>query len=72
MNNTIDKVYTTALAKPLKFSPSVFINIISAQREIYLDKRDHYADIHDDINMRYYEHKADACRELLRIITENF
>lgn len=72
MNSTKDKVYTTAAVKPLKFSPSVFINIISAQREIYLDKRDYYAESHDDINMRYYEHKADACRELLRIITENF
>ena len=44
MNNTTDNVYTTATVKPLKFSPSVFINIISAQREIYLDKRDYYAD----------------------------
>lgn len=64
--------YTVVQNKPIKYNPSVFINLISAEREVYLDKRDYYASNHDDVNMSYYEHKADACRELLRLITEKF
>lgn len=67
-----NSVYTVVQNKPVKYSPSVFINLISAEREVYLDKRDYYASNNDDVNMRYYEHKADACRELLRLITEKF
>lgn len=70
--NAENSAYTMVQKKPVKYSPSVFINLISAEREVYLDKRDYYASNHDDVNMRYYEHKADACRELLRLITEKF
>ena len=65
-------VYNTANAPIMKYSPSVFTNIIEAELRIYQDKRDYYAQIHDDINMRYYEAKSDACRELLRLIVEKF
>lgn len=65
-------IYNTTNAPIMKYSPSVFANIIEAELNIYQDKRDYYAQLNDDVNMRYYEAKSDACRELLRLIVEKF
>lgn len=65
-------IYNTANQPILKYSPSVFTNLIEAELNIYQDKRDYYAQMNDDVNMRYYEAKSDACRELLRLIVEKF
>lgn len=56
----------------MKYNVAVFTNMIETKKEIYLSKRDYYAEEDDFLNMRYYEAKADACRELLRTISETF
>ena len=58
--------------KPMKYNVSVFTNLIATKKEIYLSKRDFYAEANDDINMRYYDAKADACQELLHTISLMF
>ena len=58
--------------KPMKYNVSVFTNLISTKQEIYLSKRDFYAEANDDLNMRYYDAKADACRELLYTMSKMF
>lgn len=58
------------MMKPMKYNAAVFINMVTAQKEIYLSKRDYYAEENDYVNMRYYDAQADACRELLHTIIE--
>lgn len=58
--------------QPMKYNVSVFINLIAMKKEAYLSKRDFYAKANDDLNMRYYDAKADACRELLYNIEKIF
>lgn len=65
-------MYTIIQQKPMKYNVAVFTNMIETKKEIYLSKRDYYAEEDDFLNMRYYEAKADACRELLRTISETF
>ena len=65
MNNTVEM-------KPTKYNVSVFTNLIATKKEMYLSKRDFYAEANDDINMRYYEAKAEACRELMCTINALF
>lgn len=60
------------MPKPMKYDVAVFTNLIKTKKEIYLSKRDYYAEEDDFLNMRYYEAKADACRELLYTINEMF
>ena len=60
------------MQKPMKYDVAVFTNLIKTKKEIYLSKRDYYAEEEDSINMRYYEAKADACNELLYTINEMF
>lgn len=56
----------------MKYDVAVFTNLIKTKKEIYLSKRDYYAEEEDSLNMRYYEAKADACSELLYTINEMF
>lgn len=56
----------------MKYNVAVFTNLIETKKEIYLSKRDYYAEEDDFLNMRYYEAKADACRELLHTISKTF
>ena len=58
--------------KPMKYNVSVFTNLIATKKEIYLSKRDFYAETNNDINMRYYDAKAEACQELLYTISKMF
>ena len=60
------------IPKPMKYNVAVFTNLIKTKKEIYLSKRDYYAEEEDSINMRYYGAKADACNELLYTINEMF
>ena len=62
----------TKPTKPTRYNISVFTNLIATKKEIYLSKRDFYAEANDDINMRYYDAKADACQELLHTISLMF
>jgi hypothetical protein len=56
----------------MKYNVSVFTNLIATKQEIYASKRDFYAEANDDLNMRYYGAKADACRELLYTMSKMF
>ena len=56
----------------MKYNVSVFANLISTKKEIYSSKRDFYAEANDDLNMRYYDAKVDACQELLYTISKMF
>lgn len=58
--------------KPMKYNVSVFTNLIVTKKEMYLSKRDFYAEANDDLNMRYYEAKANACGDLLYTISLMF
>ena len=58
--------------KPTRYNVSVFANLITTKKEIYLSKRDFYAEANDDISVRYYEAKAEACKELLHTISLMF
>ena len=58
--------------KTMKYNVSVFTNLIATKQEIYASKRDFYAEANDDLNMRYYDAKADACRELLYTMSKMF
>lgn len=60
------------IPKPMKYNVAVFTNLIKTKKEIYLSKRDYYAEEEDFLNMRHYEAKADACSELLYTINEMF
>lgn len=60
------------IPKPMKYNVAVFTNLIETKKEIYLSKRDFYAEANDDLNMRYYNAKADACQELLYTISLMF
>ena len=62
----------TVMPKPMKYDVAVFTNLIRTKKEIYLSKRDYYAEEEDSLNMRYYGAKADACSELLYTINEMF
>ena len=60
------------MQKPMKYDVAVFTNLIKTKKEIYLSKRDYYAEEEDFLNMKYYDAKADACSELLYTINEMF
>lgn len=60
------------ISKPMKYNVAVFTNLIKTKKEIYLSKRDYYAEEEDFLNMRYYDAKADACNELLYTISLMF
>ena len=70
--NDIVMPNATKPTKPTRYNISVFANLIETKKEIYLSKRDFYAEANDDINMRYYDAKADACQELLYTISLMF
>ena len=72
MNDMAETMSDTLVQKPTRYNISVFTNLIATKKEIYLSKRDFYAEANDDINMRYYEVKADACQELLYTINTMF
>lgn len=69
---TINDIVMPNETRPMRYKISVFANLIETKKEIYLSKRDFYAEANDDLNMRYYEAKADACRELLYTISLMF
>ena len=60
------------MTKLTRYNVSVFTNLIETKKEIYLSKRDFYAEANDDLNVRYYDAKAEACRELLHTISIMF
>lgn len=60
------------IPKLKRYNISVFTNLIATKKEIYLSKRDFYAEANDDLNMRYYDAKAEACQELLYTISLMF
>ena len=60
------------MTKLTRYNVSVFTNLIETKKEIYLSKRDVYAEANDDLNVRYYDAKAEACRELLHTISIMF
>ena len=62
----------TEVPKPTKYKVVAFTNMIEATKEIYLSQRDFYAEANDDISVRYYEAKAEACQELLYTISLMF
>ena len=70
--NDIVMPNATKPTKPTRYNISVFANLIETKKEIYLSKRDFYAEANDDISMRYYDAKADACQELLYTISLMF
>ena len=72
MNDMVNDTGYIEVPKPTKYKVVAFTNLIAATKEIYLSKRDFYAEANDDINMRYYEAKADACRELMYTINTLF
>lgn len=72
MNDMVKSIKGTIMQKPMKYDVAVFTNLIKTKKEIYLSKRDYYAEEEDSINMRYYGAKADACNELLYTINEMF
>ena len=75
MNDTAENVRYTVMSKITKvtrYNVSVFTNLIETKKEIYLSKRDFYAEANDDISMRYYDAKAEACKELLYTISLMF
>lgn len=67
-----NNAYNTPLVPAMKYNPSVFRCLIESEMNIYKDKRDYYAANEDNVNMVYFGAKADACAELLRILTEKF
>ena len=72
MNDTIDDIVVQNATKPTRYNISVFTNLITTKKEIYLSKRDFYAEANDDISVRYYNAKAEACQELLYTISLMF
>ncbi len=72
VNDTIRAIETPKVPKLIRYNISVFANLIETKKEIYLSRRDSYAEANDDINMRYYDAKADACQELLYTINSMF
>jgi len=70
--DTINDIVMPNETKPTRYNVSVFANLIETKKEIYLSKRDFYAEANDDISMRYYDAKADACQELLYTISLMF
>ena len=72
VNDTIDDIVMPNATKPTRYNISVFTNLIATKKEIYLSKRDFYAEANDGISMRYYDAKADACQELLYTISLMF
>ena len=72
INDTIDDIVMPNATKSTRYNISVFTNLIATKKEIYLSNRDFYAEENDDINVRYYEAKAQACRELLHTINTMF
>ena len=60
------------MPKLTRYNVSVFTNLIETKKEIYLSKRDFYAEANDDLNVNYYDAKAEACRELLHTINTMF
>ena len=72
VNDTIQDIETPKVPKLMRYNVSVFANLIETKKEIYLSRRDSYAEANDDLNMRYYDAKAEACRELLHTISIMF
>ena len=72
MSVVVNDIGYIEVPKPTKYKVVAFTNMIEATKEIYLSKRDFYAEANDDLNMRYYEAKADACRELIYTINTLF
>ena len=71
-NGTINDIVMPNETRPMRYKISVLANLIETKKEIYLSKRDFYAEANDDINMRYYDAKVDACQELLYTISLMF
>ena len=72
VNDIIQATETPKVPKLMRYNISVFANLIETKKEIYLSRRDSYAEANDDLNMRYYDAKADACQELLYTINSMF
>ena len=72
MSGLVNDTGYIEVPKPTKYNVSVFTNLIATKKEIYLSKRDFYAETNNDINMRYYDAKAEACQELLYTISKMF
>ena len=72
VNDIIQATETPKVPKLMRYNISVFTNLIETKKEIYLSRRDSYAEANDDLNMRYYDAKADACQELLYTINSMF
>ena len=72
MNDMDKKRRDAGIPKLTRYNVSVFTNLIATKKEIYLSKRDFYAETNNDMNMRYYDAKAEACQELLYTINTMF
>ena len=70
--NDVNYTVMPKMTKLTRYNISVFTNLIETKKEIYLSKRDFYAEANDDPNVRYYDAKAEACRELLHTISIMF